>query len=324
MTEAGESPHLRRSWLDHLRAVEGLSPRTLQSYDSDLRSVVRAREARDLSTDWNRLSTDDLRAFLAHERGRNISGRSLARRLAALRKFFLYLRETGAREDDPTAGLRAPRVARRLPRLASEELVARLLETPDLDTDRGLRDRAVLELLYGCGIRLAELVGLRLSDLDFRGELLRVRGKGNKERDLPFLGEAKRWVSAYLEARLSEESIAALRRGRVAGSAADAPVFVGRQHRPLSRRTVQRVVENAVRRAVAGSGLSTHDLRHAFATHLLDRGADLRGVQELLGHASLSTTQIYTHMTTARLRDAYEMAHPRATRSRTKREDDEQ
>jgi integrase/recombinase XerC len=314
MSEVGGSPQLRQSWLDHMRAVEGLSPRTLQSYEADLKALIRAREERGIDTDWSRLETDDIRAFLAFERKREISSRSLARRLAALRKFYLFLRDSGECDHDPTVGLRAPKFGRKLPRLASEELVVRLLETPDVGTDRGLRDRAVLELLYGCGPRLAEIVGLRLGDLDFIGQTLRVWGKGDKERQVPFLGEAKRWVSAYLEARLPAAHYASARRGRLGKDAAQAPLFVGRGQRPISRRTVQRIVEGAVRRAVAGSGLSTHDLRHAFATHLLDRGADLRGVQELLGHASLSTTQIYTHMTTRRLREAYENAHPRATR----------
>jgi site-specific recombinase XerD len=310
MSEVG-SEH-RRSWIDHLRAVQGLSPRTLASYTSDLDALIRARQTRGVDTDWKRLELDDLRAFLADERRREVGSRSLARRLAAFRSFFRFLRDTGVRDDDPTSGLRAPRLGRKLPRLASEELVARIVESPDVQHPRGLRDRAVLELIYGSGIRLAEVVGLRLRDLDFRAQTLRVWGKGNKEREVPFVGEAKQWVRRYLESRLSAANV----KSALAGRGGEAPVFVGRSEKPISRRTVQRIVENAVRAAVAGSGFSTHDLRHAFATHLLDRGADLRGVQELLGHASLSTTQIYTHMTTARLREAYEGSHPRARRER--------
>lgn len=317
MTNPAESEARRRAWLDHLRAVEGLSPRSLEAYDRDLETVVRSRLARDLPTDWLTVEIDDLRAYLADERRRGVSSRSLARRLAALRNFFAFLQRNGWREDNPTVGLRAPRLGRKLPRLASEEMVGRILETPDPSTERGLRDRAVLELLYGTGIRLAEIVGLTLADLDAPGESVRVWGKGSKERHVPWLGEAKRHLRLYLEARLPAAQRQDLWDGRLTKAEGRAPVFAGRGGRPLARRTVQRIVERAVRAAVAGSGFSPHDLRHAFATHLLDRGAELRGVQELLGHASLSTTQIYTHMTTQRLREAYESSHPRARRERS-------
>lgn len=318
MTIGKEGEARRRAWMDHLRAVEGLSPRSLEAYDRDLETVVRSRAARERPTDWLTLEIDDLRAYLADERRRGVSSRSLARRLAALRNFFAFLQDNGWRKDDPTAGLRPPRLGRKLPRMASEEMVGRILETPDSSTERGRRDRAILELLYGTGIRLAEIVGLTLSDLDVPGESLRVWGKGAKERHVPWLGEAKRHLRVYLESRLPAAQLQDLWDGRLSKAEGRAPVFVGRGGRPIARRTVQRVVERAVRSAVAGSGFSPHDLRHAFATHLLDRGAELRGVQELLGHASLSTTQIYTHMTTQRLREAYESSHPRARRSASK------
>lgn len=299
-----------RSFLDHLRVVEGASPRTVGAYAADLRTVVAALGIAG-PVDWRQLGIDDLRRYLAHERRRGIGSRSLARRLAALRAFFRFLVREGRRDGDPTVGLRLPRPGRRLPRVPNESMIAALLESPDADTERGRRDRAVLELIYGAGLRLAELTGLRLGHIDWPAGQIRVRGKGARDRMVPLAGEAKRALGIYLGARLGHGTWIALCVGRCAPEDRDAPVFVGRRQQPLARRTVQAIVERAVR-ATFGPRLSPHDLRHAFATHLLDRGADLRGVQELLGHANLSTTQVYTHVTTSRLRASFDAAHPRA------------
>ena len=295
--------------LDHLRAVEGASARTIEAYATDLRAL--ASWCEDHARRMLGLEADDLRAFLATEKRRGVGARSLTRRMAALRGFYRHLVRSGQREDDPTVALRLGRGPRRLPRTPSEELVLRILEAPDPTTARGQRDRAVLEVLYGSGLRLAELVGLRLGDVDWGDRLMRVTGKGSKERVVPLSDAAVTALGAYLGARLDGSTWSPLRDGRLQGEATRAPVFAGRKGAPIARRTVQRIVERAVR-ATAGPRLSPHDLRHAFATHLLDRGAELRGVQELLGHASLSTTQIYTQVTNARLRSAFDVAHPRA------------
>jgi site-specific recombinase XerD len=302
-----------QAWMDHLRAARGASPRTLDAYGRDLEAVRRALgdgEGRRL--DWLGLDADDLRRWLAYERRRGIGSRTLSRRLSALRGFFAFLHEAGHRQDRPTAGLRSPRVHRRLPRVPSEALVERLLAQPDPGTARGLRDRTLLELFYGCGLRLAEVVGLDLGAVDLPGGSLRVWGKGAKERLVPLVGEAHHWLELHLAARLPGVVLRDLHQGSLRREDASLPVFVGRGGRRLSRRTVQSAVARAVRGAAAGAGLSPHDLRHAFATHLLDRGAELRSVQELLGHASLSSTQIYTHVSSARLREVYRQAHPRA------------
>jgi site-specific recombinase XerD len=264
------------------------------------------------AVNWRKLGTDELRRYLAHERGRGVTARSLARRMAAVRAFFRFLQSEGRRDDDPTLGLKTARVRRRLPRTVDEELAARIVESPDVSEDRGRRDRAMLEMLYGCGLRLAELVGLDLADLDLPGESVRVTGKGSKARIVPLVGEANHAVRQYLESRLPAPVFWGLCSGTLSAKEGRSPVFLGRGSRRIARRTVQARVQRAVASAAATRGLSAHDLRHAFATHLLDRGADLRGVQELLGHASLSTTQIYTHVTTARLREAYQRSHPRA------------
>ena len=298
-------------YLDYLRAVEGASPRTVEAYGRDLAAlradVLGARD--DFA--WGRVDTDDLRRFLAAQRRAKRAPSTIARRLSAVRAFFRFLVREGLRADNPATALRAARQRRHLPRTPGVELLTRVLEACDSTTEDGRRDRAVLELLYGGGIRLSELVGLRLGDLDWPGGTMRVRGKGSRERLVPFLGEAPRALALHLEDRLAAATLQALRDGRIEGTAARLPVFTGPSGRSISPRAVQRIVARATR-AAGGGHLSPHDLRHAFATHLLDRGADLRAVQELLGHASLSTTQIYTKVSVGRLRESFDSAHPRA------------
>jgi site-specific recombinase XerD len=302
-----------RAFCDHLRVVVGAASHTIDAYRRDLETLRRVLvSGEETEIAWRAVTTDDLRRYLAHERRRGVGSRSLARRMAALRAFFRFLQREGRRCDDPTLGLRAPRVRRRLPRTVAEELAARIVESPDVSTARGRRDRALLEVLYGCGLRLAEVVALDLGDLDLPGEAVRVLGKGGKERIVPLVGEANRALRQYLESRLPGAVFWGVCGGTLDPSERVAPVFLGRGSRRIARRTVQARVQHAVEAAASTRGLSPHDLRHAFATHLLDRGADLRSVQELLGHASLSTTQIYTHVTTARLREAYRRSHPRA------------
>lgn len=308
---------LEQAWIDHLRAIRGLSPRTLEAYARDLASVRKALvERTGQETNWLEIDTDQLRIWFSYERARGISSRSLARRLSALRGFFAFLKSKGLRADQPTYGLNSPRLSRRLPRVPSEEMVSLLMETPDCSNERGRRDRAMLELLYGCGLRLSELVALQLSQIDLPGETMRVLGKGAKERIVPLVGEAKYRLSDYLSRRLPVAVFDALAQGALRGEDREVPVFLGRAGRRIARRTVQAMLARTMRAASVGTGLSPHDLRHAFATHLLDRGAELRGVQELLGHASLSTTQIYTHVSSARLKEVYRQAHPRAGEER--------
>ncbi len=308
-----------QAWIDHLRAVRGLSPRTIEAYRRDLETVARAlRPSEPAALDWSTVDQDQLVRWLAHERIRGVSSRSLSRRLSALRSFFTFLQTSGRREDRPTLGLRSPHLSRRLPRVPAEELVGALMESVDTGTERGRRDRAILELLYGCGLRLSEVVGLSLGQIDFGAQQVRVVGKGAKERIVPLVGEAEYRLRDYLSRRLSTEQWQGLLHGGLGRTEGRSPVFLGRPGRRIAPRTVQAMVERTTRRALLGTGLSPHDLRHAFATHLLDRGADLRGVQELLGHASLSTTQVYTHLSTARLKEVYRQTHPRAEQEKKK------
>jgi integrase/recombinase XerC len=281
-------------FLQHLEAAN-CSPRTVEAYRHDLLAFAGGRSPA-------AAGRDDVRAHLAAADRTGKASRTVARRLAALRRYFRWLMDTGARTDDPTLGLRSPRRARKLPHYLDEKAALRLFDLPDLRAPEGRRDRAILELFYGTGMRLGELWNLDRDDVQPGSECLRVLGKGDKERLLPLTGAVRRAVTAYLASASVPPPEAD---GRL-------PLFAGRGGRRLSRRTIQRLVHDAIRRAAAASKASPHVLRHSFATHMLNAGADLRAVQELLGHSRLSTTQVYTHVSIARARRAYERAHPRA------------
>jgi integrase/recombinase XerC len=288
------------AFLHHLRAE--VAPRTVTAYGRDLQAFFAGRSTPPDTAAVAAVDRQAVRAHLAAMMQARQSPRSVARRLAALRRFFRHQIELGAQSADPTLGLRPPRAARPLPKFVDEAGMLRVLEVPDRRTARGRRDRAVLELLYGTGIRLAELIGLDRSDVDFEAETLRVLGKGSKERILPLTGMVKRTLADFAARSPAPHPDAG---GHV-------PFFTGPGGGRLSRRTVQRLVGDAIRRAAAASQASPHVLRHSFATHLLNAGADLRAVQELLGHSRLSTTQVYTHVSIERAARAYARAHPRA------------
>ena len=240
-----------------------------------------------------------LRRYSAWLNGQGYAASTIARRLASLRSFYRYLRRQGTVTTDPTSGLRNPKQPQRLPRLLRIDDVIRLLDAIPVHTALGVRDRAMLETLYGGGLRVNELVGLNCDDIDFESDLVRVRGKGRRERLSPIGHMALRWINYYLPSRQPE-------------SAGEQAVFLNRYGTRLTTRSVGRLLEDHLARAGLTSAASPHTLRHSFATHLLDRGADLRSVQELLGHRNLATTQVYTHVTRDRLLHIYEEAHPRA------------
>ncbi len=256
-----------------------------------------------------------VRSFLGRLSRNGYSKRSIARKIASLKSFFGYCMKRGLCAHDPTTGISAPKLGRDLPVFASVSAMDRMMELPALDSRKGLRDRAVLELLYGTGMRLSELVECTIAQCNFMQGTVTVLGKRNKQRLLPLGGKAAEYLKIYLQKRFGvPESLWSSREGLYGflGESVDEPLIAGRGKDPVSRRTVQRIVLKYLEHAAALSRMSPHVLRHTFATHLLDAGADLRAVQELLGHASLSTTQIYTHVTTERLREVYEKAHPRA------------
>ena len=299
---------LIRDFLEDLAERRGASPHTVRNYGSDLAQFADFLEAgrtgnRD-QRPGGRVDTGLLRAYLAslHERG--LSSTTVARKLAALRSLFRYLTRSGAVADDPARALKAPRVPGRIPTRMEMDEVEALLHAPDPTTALGSRDLAILELLYGTGLRVSELVSLNLADLNRAHRILRVLGKGGKERVVPFGEVASDALEPWLRVR-----------PELQGAAGDQEaVFLNSRGGRLSDRSVRSVVRRYLGEAglvrLAGS-VSPHTLRHAFATHLLDRGADLRSIQELLGHSNLATTQKYTHVSTARLFEVYSKAHPR-------------
>jgi len=286
------------SWLDHLAAERGLAQNSLAAYERDVAFLARSMEGRPLAS----AGQDDLLRALRTMRTSGRSPRSVARWLVAVRGFYGWLAADAAIAEDPTARLEAPRTWKTLPKVLDGADVARLLEAPDRATPRGTRDAAMLELLYATGLRASELTGLTLGDLHLDAGYLRCVGKGSKERVVPMGTPAGAAVSAYLESGRP-----ALLKGRRSET-----LFVGRGGAPLTRQGFWKLIKSYGRRAGIRAALSPHVVRHSFATHLLENGADLRAVQMLLGHSDISTTQIYTHVNRERLKRLYRDFHPRA------------
>jgi integrase/recombinase XerC len=292
-------------FLQYLQSERNASPLTLKSYREDLAALAsHLADARGgLTPEAGEITVLDLRAFIAQQHAQGMAKSTIARRLASLRGFFRFGAREGWTTANPAKPLRNPRRGRALPHFLSTVEVGRLLSAPAAETDQGLRDRAILETMYAAGLRVSEVVGLNSADLDLETRMLRVRGKGRRERLAPVGSYAERALVQWLERR---------RLARDRATVAQAPVFVNRFGRRLTTRSVGRLLEKHLAAAGLDRRTTPHTLRHSFATHLLDRGADIRSVQELLGHKSLVTTQIYTHLSTAALRAAYEKAHPRA------------
>jgi integrase/recombinase XerD len=287
----------------HFLAVERrLSLHTQRVYERDVRAWIRAsphHENGDVST---LLTRDGVLRFLAQSRADGLSPRSLARQLAGLRAFGRYLRQEGVLATDALLDLETPRIPQRLPHFLSVEEVDGLLRQPRLDTPRGLRDAAMLEVLYATGLRVSELVTLPMSALHLVEGWIKVRGKGGKERLIPLGEQAVARLRAYLSGPRER-----LRRGH-----RTTQVFVNGRGTGMTRQGFWKLLRGYASRAGITKSISPHALRHSFATHLLERGADLRSVQQMLGHSDISTTQIYTHVLEARLRAAYQRYHPRA------------
>ncbi|WP_220812510.1 tyrosine recombinase XerC [Pseudomonas paralcaligenes] len=287
------------AFLEHLRSERQVSPHTLDGYRRDLLKVLALCEKNAIAG-WADLDTRSLRSFVARLHAQGQSSRSLARLLSAVRGFYQYLGREGLCRHDPAAGLSAPKGERRLPRALDADRAAQLLDGAVEDDFIARRDQAMLELFYSSGLRLSELVGLDLDGLDLPAGLVRVRGKGNKARELPVGRKAREALEAWLPLR-------------ALSNPQDGAVFVGRQGRRLTPRAIQlRVREAGVREL--GQHLHPHMLRHSFASHMLESSQDLRAVQELLGHADIATTQIYTHLDFQHLAKVYDGAHPRAKR----------
>jgi len=249
------------------------------------------------------VETDSIRGYLALLNEKQYSKATIARKLATLRSFYKFLVKRNRLSSNPVTAVRTPKQDKKLPRFLEYEEVKELLETPPMDNWLGARDRAILETLYSTGIRVSELVALNMDDIDFLGEVVHVRGKGKKERIAPISSSALQVIQHYMEFRNKRAQ---------SNSNFDSKVlFVNKHGRRLSTRSVRRKMDKYLKMSGLDSSISPHTLRHSFATHMLNNGADLRSVQELLGHQSLSTTQVYTHLTTRKLKEVYDKAHPR-------------
>lgn len=282
------------SFIDYLSIERGLSSNTLQAYRRDL------CQFRDwLKKEFLQVDSTLIGNYLATLRKKGNESRTLNRKLSVVRMFYKFLYTEGKTDHNPVEGVSSPRLGRKIPSFLSEKEVEALLETPSVDEQYGIRDRAILEVVYGAGLRISELINLNLTDLNLKGGWVKVLGKGSKERIVPLGREACRWVRIYLRKRRTETTD-------------KLSLFCNRYGKRLSRQACWKIIKKYSQKAGITKKISPHTLRHSFATHLLSRDADLRFVQELLGHTNISTTQIYTHITQERLKKVYKKYHPRA------------
>ncbi|MBU8921406.1 MAG: tyrosine-type recombinase/integrase [Bacteroidales bacterium] len=305
---------LLKKYLLHIGIEKKVSESTLLAYESDILKFAEYIKVETGSDSPEKIDGIALRSYLGTLSRDGYSPRSIARKVASLRSFFSFCLSHDYTKTDPTVGLNTPKTGRDLPEFAAKDAMERMMSLPDMTNRKGVRDRAVLELLYGTGMRLAELVGCSLKNCDFSRGTILVLGKRLKERLLPLSGKSAESLKIYIsgEYGIPEEALKDRSISTQYSEWKDLPLIAGRGGRPISRRTVQRIVKKYLEQVASLSRMSPHVLRHSFATHLLDAGADLRAVQDLLGHVNLSTTQIYTHLTSERLREVYDLAHPRA------------
>jgi integrase/recombinase XerC len=317
--DAVAEPSVKDEWvlqfLQHLTAERGVSPYTHRNYQQALLEFCKwHQEERQTSPVWNQLQRDDFRGFLRYLGRKNMGRAAIHLRFSALRSFYKYLVRRGEAESSPIKNISLPKAAKRLPRFMTLQQMKDLLAAPEkelqrlrqssdgkVDESEFFRDAAILETIYSCGLRISELCGLLAQDVNFGEQLVRVRGKGKKERQVPIGTPAMQAIERYWHALPNPPSGAE-------------PIFLASPNdiRQVSPRVVQLRLKKYLEIAHLDPGLTPHKLRHSYATHMLDAGADLRSVQELLGHAHLVTTQVYTHVTTERLKKAYDEAHPRA------------
>jgi tyrosine recombinase XerC len=292
--------HLR-SYFDYLTAERGYSAHTIAAYRNDLKQFVEFLQQQGIES-FDSVTKNILRLFLAHSLEEGLGKKSIARRVASIRSLFKFLHRQRVVRTNPALTLLSPRVERRLPTFLDEQTMQNVVEAPDVSLPEGKRDAAILELLYSTGIRRSELIGLRISDVDFTRKTLKVQGKGSKQRIVPVGSTALRALRAYLD----------VERKKYPPADPQAPLFVTSRGERLYPVAVHRIVNKYLARVSEVEKKSPHVIRHSFATHLLNRGADLTAVRELLGHESLSTTQIYTHVSTERMKKVYRQAHPKA------------
>lgn len=288
-------------YLAYLSVERGLAQNTLDAYGRDLRAYAGFLQKHGLST-FVETEKEAVRAYLEqlHNLGRASS--TISRNLAAIKSFYQFLVGEDILQKDPTEYVESPKVAKRLPRVLNLSEVEALLNQPSLEDAHSIRDKAMLEVIYATGIRVSELVSLNLADINLESGYLRCLGKGNKERIVPLGSVAIKYLDLYLQ----------VARGELVRRSSETALFVNHHGRRLTRQGFWKIIKRHAQEANIGENITPHTLRHSFATHLLENGADLRSVQEMLGHADISTTQIYTHITRNRLQEVYRKSHPRA------------
>ena len=300
--------NLIEQFLEHLRYERNVSAHTLRNYASDLEQFLQFLTDNDKrkAPEVSEIDHLTIREWLASLHSAHKTKSSIARKLAALRTFFQFLVREGLLELNPAKLVATPKLEKKLPKHLSIEEAIRFIESPDPETELGKRDRAMLELMYATGVRVAELTTLNIADVDFRNQLVRVTGKRRKQRIVPFGDPASAAIRSYLDVREKFLFNAPVSKRD------EEALFLNYQGTRITTRSVGRMVEKYIRICAGMHNISPHALRHSFATHLLDSGADLRDIQELLGHARLSTTQVYTHVSMEKLIDVYDKAHPKA------------
>lgn len=304
MTNRDIDAHSKR-FLEHLRSERNYSPHTITAYANDIRNFIEFMERHCEGSRWSVKDVDHItiRLFLGDSLERGHAKKSIARSLATLKSLFRYLHRTHILQQNPALNVVTPRLGRSLPQYLDEDSAGALMDQPDRSTPVGARDAAILEMFYSTGIRLSELIDLRLDDVDFPASTIKVTGKGSKQRIVPFGRRAAQALRQYLSVRGEM--------GRKEESVLPGNVFLSVSGRKMNPRSIYGLVRTYISRVSEVQKKSPHILRHSFATHLLNRGADLRAVKELLGHESLSTTQVYTHVSIDRLKKVYAQAHPK-------------
>lgn len=291
-----------KAFMDYLNFEKGLSTNTQAAYRRDLEKFLQFLTFKELPAEPENISKQQVLSFLSWQLDHDAAFSTVARNLSSLKTFYKFLILEDYVKNNPTQDLETPKVKRKLPVILTIEQVDRLMEQPNVMLPLGLRDRAMLELMYGTGIRVSEMLGLQIEDVNPTAGFLRCFGKGRKERIIPVNQTSIDWIQRYL----------ARARNTLLRNQGGRTLFLNAHGRPMTRQGFFKILANYAEKAEFKQGVTPHTLRHSFATHLLENGADLRAVQEMLGHADISTTQIYTHLTKTRLREVYQQYHPRA------------
>ena len=278
-----------------LKKERNFSENTIKSYMTDLNKFKKFLN--DDNYDINKISRKQIRAFLSSEFDKKFSDRTIARRLASIKSYFKFLVKSEQIYSNPSENIRSPKIARSLPNFIDQKIIDLLMDSPDENTAIGLRDKAMLELFYSTGMRLSELVSLNHGSVDYKNNLIRLFGKGSKERLVPFGNRAKLSLEKYTISRKNKDF--------------NKPLFITKREKRISKRTVQRRISMYIKLVADGNQLGPHILRHSFATHLIENGAGIRTVKDLLGHSNLSSTQVYTHIQPEKIKQTYKQAHPR-------------